>query len=73
MITKAAYDAAIDQQIVFVIGIQESLGLDIFVHGKAERTDIVKFFAQNLEGMFFTNNGWVQSFGSTKFQPNNKL
>jgi len=69
LITKAAYDAAIDQQIAFVIGIQESLGLDIFVHGEAERTDMVEFFAQNLEGMLFTTNGWVQSFGSRCVRP----
>lgn len=69
LITKTAYDAAIDQQIAFVIGIQESLGLDILVHGEAERTDMVEFFAQNLEGMLFTTNGWVQSFGSRCVRP----
>ncbi len=39
---------------------QEALGLDILVHGEAERTDMVEFFAQQFEGFAFTSNGWVQ-------------
>lgn len=39
---------------------QEALGLDILVHGEAERTDMVEFFAQQFEGFAFTTNGWVQ-------------
>merc|ERR1712238_149682 len=68
-ITKEEYNAAIDKQIAFAIGIQESLGLDIFVHGEAERTDMVEFFAQNMDGMLFSSNGWVQSFGSRCVRP----
>jgi len=68
-ITKEEYDQAIDKQIAFAIGIQESLGLDILVHGEAERTDMVEFFAQNMDGMLFTTNGWVQSFGSRCVRP----
>lgn len=41
-------------------GVQETLGLDILVHGEAERTDMVEFFGQQLEGFAFTSNGWVQ-------------
>ncbi|CAN0380471.1 unnamed protein product, partial [Laminaria digitata] len=55
-----AYERAIDQQISFAIGIQEALGLDILVHGEAERTDMVEFFGQQLDGFAFTTNGWVQ-------------
>jgi 5-methyltetrahydropteroyltriglutamate--homocysteine methyltransferase len=68
-ITKEEYDAAIDKQIAYAIGIQEALGLDIFVHGEAERTDMVEFFAQNMDGMLFSTNGWVQSFGSRCVRP----
>ena len=39
---------------------QEALGLDILVHGEAERTDMVEFFGQQLDGFAFTTNGWVQ-------------
>jgi len=69
IITKNEYDAAIDKQIAFTIGVQESLGLDIFVHGESERTDMVEFFAQNMDGMLFSTNGWVQSFGSRCVRP----
>jgi len=67
--TQAEYERAIDQQIAFCIGIQAALGLDIFVHGEPERTDMVEFFAQKMEGMLFTTNGWVQSFGSRCVRP----
>jgi 5-methyltetrahydropteroyltriglutamate--homocysteine methyltransferase len=63
------YEAAMDQQISFMIGIQEALGLDILVHGEPERTDMVEFFAQQMEGMLFTQQGWVQSFGSRCVRP----
>jgi 5-methyltetrahydropteroyltriglutamate--homocysteine methyltransferase len=68
-LSKDEYEAAIDQQISFCIGIQEALGLDILVHGEPERTDMVEFFAQQMEGMLFTQQGWVQSFGSRCVRP----
>lgn len=68
-ITREEYNSAIDKQIALAIGIQESLGLDVFVHGEAERTDMVEFFAQNMEGILFSSNGWVQSFGSRCVRP----
>lgn len=68
-ITTTEYEAAIDQQIAFMIGVQEGLDLDIFVHGEPERTDMVEFFAQQMDGMLFSTNGWVQSFGSRCVRP----
>lgn len=68
-LTQEGYNAAIDTQIAFAIGVQEALGLDIFVHGEAERTDMVEFFAQQMDGMLFSLNGWVQSFGSRCVRP----
>ncbi len=68
-ISQLEYERGVDQQIAFAIGIQEALGLDILVHGEPERTDMVEFFAQNLEGMLITTNGWVQSFGSRCVRP----
>jgi methionine synthase II (cobalamin-independent) len=53
-ITRDEYDAVIDKQIAFAIDIQESLGLDIFVHGEAKETDMVEFFAQNMGMVFFS-------------------
>jgi 5-methyltetrahydropteroyltriglutamate--homocysteine methyltransferase len=68
-LSDEAYEAAIDKQIAVAIGIQEALGLDILVHGEAERTDMVEFFGQKIEGMLFSSNGWVQSFGSRCVRP----
>lgn len=68
-LTQEEYNAQIDIQIGFAIGVQEALGLDILVHGEAERTDMVEFFAQQMDGMLFTSNGWVQSFGSRCVRP----
>ncbi|MGM0632353.1 MAG: 5-methyltetrahydropteroyltriglutamate--homocysteine S-methyltransferase, partial [Pseudomonadota bacterium] len=48
---------------------QESLGLDVLVHGEAERNDMVEYFGEQLEGYAFTSNGWVQSYGSRCVKP----
>lgn len=48
---------------------QELLGLDVFVHGEAERNDMVEYFGELLEGFAFTSNGWVQSYGSRCVKP----
>lgn len=69
LLSEEEYNAAIDQHISYAIGLQEALGLDILVHGEAERTDMVEFFAQQMDGMLFTTNGWVQSFGSRCVRP----
>lgn len=68
-ITLTHYQAKIDEQIAFNIGIQEALGLDILVHGEPERTDMVEYFAEKLQGFAFTQNGWVQSYGSRCVRP----
>jgi len=68
-ISQEQYNSGIDQQISFCIGVQEAIGLDIFVHGESERTDMVEFFAKHMNGMLFTQNGWVQSFGSRCVRP----
>ncbi|AKT38342.1 5-methyltetrahydropteroyltriglutamate--homocysteine S-methyltransferase [Chondromyces crocatus] len=48
---------------------QEALGLDVLVHGEFERTDMVEYFGERLEGYAFTENGWVQSYGSRCVKP----
>ncbi|RMX62112.1 hypothetical protein DD238_005197 [Peronospora effusa] len=63
------YRGKIDEQIAYNIGIQEALGLDILVHGEPERTDMVEYFAEKLNGFAFTQNGWVQSYGSRCVRP----
>jgi 5-methyltetrahydropteroyltriglutamate--homocysteine methyltransferase len=48
---------------------QETLGLDVLVHGEFERTDMVEYFGEQLAGFAFTQNGWVQSYGSRCVKP----
>jgi 5-methyltetrahydropteroyltriglutamate--homocysteine methyltransferase len=52
-----------------VIRWQESIGLDVLVHGEFERNDMVEYFGEQLEGFLFTQNGWVQSYGSRCVKP----
>ena len=48
---------------------QEEIGLDVLVHGEAERNDMVEYFGEQLSGFAFTQNGWVQSYGSRCVKP----
>lgn len=63
------YDGFIKRQIAEAITIQEELGLDVLVHGEFERTDMVEFFGEKLDGYLFTSGGWVQSYGSRCVKP----
>ncbi len=65
----AAYENAMKAEIASVIELQESLGLDVLVHGEAERNDMVQYFAELLDGFDVTVNGWVQSYGSRCTRP----
>ncbi len=62
--SKEKYSTFIRNQIDHWIKLQEDIGLDVLVHGEFERTDMVEFFGEKLEGFAFTQNGWVQSYGS---------
>jgi 5-methyltetrahydropteroyltriglutamate--homocysteine methyltransferase len=68
-ISEADYIAAIRSEIKACIEKQEKLGLDVLVHGEAERNDMVEYFGQQLGGFCFTQNGWVQSYGSRCVKP----
>ena len=48
---------------------QEALGLDVLVHGEAERNDMVEYFGEQLWGYVFSTHGWVQSYGSRCVKP----
>jgi 5-methyltetrahydropteroyltriglutamate--homocysteine methyltransferase len=77
--TRAAYKrgelAALDYleriraEIALAVRKQEALGLDVLVHGEAERNDMVEYFGEQLWGYAFTENGWVQSYGSRCVKP----
>ncbi len=68
-IDGGSYRAGIVQHIKQAIVEQERLGLDVLVHGEAERNDMVEYFGENLDGFTFTQNGWVQSYGSRCVKP----
>ncbi len=68
-IDQAAYEAFLEQETARVIRWQDDLGLDVLVHGEYERTDMVEYFGEQLSGFVFTENGWVQSYGSRCVKP----
>ncbi|AWO01835.1 5-methyltetrahydropteroyltriglutamate--homocysteine S-methyltransferase [Chitinophaga alhagiae] len=68
-ITAAQYDAAIEAATLDAIRWQEEIGLDVLVHGEFERNDMVEYFGEMLNGFVFTQNGWVQSYGSRCVKP----
>lgn len=68
-LSDAAYEKAMQAEIEQVIRFQERIGLDVLVHGEAERNDMVEYFGELLGGFAFTQNGWVQSYGSRCVKP----
>lgn len=68
-LTDAEYVDALKAEIKQVIELQEEIGLDVLVHGEAERNDMVQYFAELLDGFVVTENGWVQSYGSRCTRP----
>jgi len=63
------YTDAMHSEIRHAVQVQEQLGLDVLVHGEAERNDMVEYFAEQLDGYLFTRFGWVQSYGSRCVKP----
>ncbi len=68
-ISQQHYVAFLRQVTQDCIREQERIGLDVLVHGEFERNDMVEHFAEFLEGFAFTENGWVQSYGSRCVKP----
>ncbi|WP_284209299.1 5-methyltetrahydropteroyltriglutamate--homocysteine S-methyltransferase, partial [Chitiniphilus shinanonensis] len=66
---QADYVAAMQAEIRLVVEKQDALGLDVPVHGEAERNDMVEYFGEQLSGFAFTRFGWVQSYGSRCVKP----
>ncbi len=63
------YTEAMQAEIRHAVAVQEQIGLDVLVHGEAERNDMVEYFAEQLDGYVFTRFGWVQSYGSRCVKP----
>jgi 5-methyltetrahydropteroyltriglutamate--homocysteine methyltransferase len=68
-ITEAEYESFLKKEIESVVRFQETVGLDLLVHGEPERNDMVQYFGEQLNGFVFTQNGWVQSYGSRYVRP----
>ncbi|TDL30759.1 5-methyltetrahydropteroyltriglutamate--homocysteine S-methyltransferase [Jeotgalibacillus sp. S-D1] len=68
-LSNEVYEALIQEEIKQWIDYQEEIGLDVFVHGEFERNDMVEFFGEKLAGFTFSQNGWVQSYGSRCVKP----
>ncbi|MGN0117500.1 MAG: 5-methyltetrahydropteroyltriglutamate--homocysteine S-methyltransferase [Streptomyces albidoflavus] len=68
-IDAAGYEERIAAEIAEVIAFQEKAGIDVLVHGEAERNDMVQYFAEQLTGYLATRHGWVQSYGTRYVRP----
>ncbi|MFJ8495390.1 5-methyltetrahydropteroyltriglutamate--homocysteine S-methyltransferase [Streptomyces sp. NPDC094038] len=68
-IDTAGYEERIKAEIQEVISFQEKTGIDVLVHGEAERNDMVQYFAEQLTGYLATQHGWVQSYGTRYVRP----
>lgn len=68
-ISAAEYEAKMKEEIEYAVRQQERLGLDVLVHGEAERNDMVEYFGEQLDGYVFSQFGWVQSYGSRCVKP----
>ncbi|NCB07243.1 MAG: 5-methyltetrahydropteroyltriglutamate--homocysteine S-methyltransferase, partial [Bacteroidia bacterium] len=68
-ISAEKYNEFIHESIESAIRWQEEIGMDVLVHGEFERNDMVEFFGEQLNGFAFTQNGWVQSYGSRGVKP----
>ena len=68
-LSDTAYESFLRDKIAECIRKQEEIGLDVLVHGEFERNDMVEYFGENLDGYLFTENAWVQSYGTRCVKP----
>jgi len=68
-ISEGEYTENIRQFVREAVHIQEKIGMDVYVHGESERTDMVEHFCQRLDGMQSTDNGWIISYGTRTYRP----
>ena len=69
VITKETYDTTMKNMIASCVKLQEEIDIDVLVHGEFERNDMVEYFGEQLNGFAFSQNGWVQSYGSRCVKP----
>ncbi|MBI3440478.1 MAG: 5-methyltetrahydropteroyltriglutamate--homocysteine S-methyltransferase [Proteobacteria bacterium] len=66
---EAQYKDFLKKEIALCVKFQEETDIDVFVHGEAERNDMVEYFGEQMDGYLFTKFGWVQSYGSRCVKP----
>ena len=69
LISKEVYESEIKKYIDDCVAFQDEIGLDVLVHGEPERNDMVEYFGELMDGFAFTQNAWVQSYGSRCVKP----
>ena len=69
IVSEEEYKAKIKEMIKDAVKFQEEIDLDVLVHGEFERNDMVEYFGEQLNGVAFSQNGWVQSYGSRCVKP----
>ena len=69
LISKDIYEQEIKKYIDDCVAFQDEIGLNVLVHGEPERNDMVEYFGEMLDGFAFTQNAWVQSYGSRCVKP----
>lgn len=68
-LNEELYEILLKDETEKAIRWQEEIDIDVLVHGEFERNDMVEYFGEQLEGFAFTQNGWVQSYGSRCVKP----
>ncbi|MDX1950113.1 MAG: 5-methyltetrahydropteroyltriglutamate--homocysteine S-methyltransferase, partial [Rickettsiales bacterium] len=68
-LTEAQYEKFLEEKTIACVKYQDEIGIDVPVHGEFERNDMVEYFGEQLNGFTFTENGWVQSYGSRCVKP----
>jgi 5-methyltetrahydropteroyltriglutamate--homocysteine methyltransferase len=68
-LNDADYDKFLEAETLACVRFQEETDIDMLVHGEYERNDMVEYFGEQLDGFAFTENGWVQSYGSRYVKP----
>jgi 5-methyltetrahydropteroyltriglutamate--homocysteine methyltransferase len=68
-LSTADYERFLEAAIADAVKFQDEIGLDMPVHGEFERNDMVEYFGEQLDGFAFTENGWVQSYGTRCVKP----
>lgn len=68
-LSQEEYELQMKAYIDDCITFQEECGIEVLVHGEPERNDMVEYFGEQLKGYGFSQNGWVQSYGSRCVKP----